>query len=85
MIGIKLAYYRKKDWKHFVKIIDDRESVHDTWNEWHKAFLRTRKDLISKGFDLTNIEIDLVELINYCKLKGIKNDGKARSQFVQAK
>lgn len=59
--------------------------MHDTWKEWHKAFLKTRKDLISKGFDVTNIEIDLDELINYCKLKGIKNDGKARSQFVQAK
>ena len=85
MIGIKLAYYRKKDWKRFIKIIDDRESIHDTWNEWHKAFLKTKKDLISEGFDVADIEIDLDELINYCKMRGIKNDGKARSQFVQAK
>jgi len=33
----------------------------------------------------TDIEIDLDELVNYCKIRGIKNDGKARSQFVQAK
>jgi hypothetical protein len=38
MIGIKLAYYRKKDWKRFVKIIADRESMHDTWHDWHKDF-----------------------------------------------
>ena len=85
MIGIKLAYYRKKDWKRFIKIIDDRESMHDTWNEWHKAFLKAKKDLISLGFEVEDIEIDLDELINYCKKRGIKNDGKARSQFVQAK
>lgn len=85
MIGIKLAYYRKKDWKRFIKIIDDRESMHDTWNEWHNAFLKTKKDLILRGFEVENIEIDLDELINYCEIRGIKNDGKARSQFVQAK
>ena len=85
MIGIKLAYYRKKDWKRFIKIIDDRESMHDTWKEWHKAFLKTKKDLILQGFEVTDIEIDLNELINYCKMRGIKNDGKARSQFVQTK
>ena len=85
MIEIKLAYYRKKDWKRFIKIIDDRESMHDTWKEWHKAFLKTKQDLISQGFKVTDIEIDLIELINYCEIWGIKNDGKARSQFVQSK
>lgn len=85
MIGIKLAYYRKRDWKRFIKIIDDRESMHDTWYEWHKAFLKTKKDLILQGFEVEDIEIDLDELINYCEIRGIKNDGKARSQFVQTK
>ena len=85
MIGIKLAYYRKKDWKRFLKIIDDSESMHDTWDEWHKAFLKAKKDLISQGFEVEDVEIDLDELTNYCKMRGIKNDGKARSQFVQAK
>lgn len=85
MIGIKLARYRKKDWKRFIKIIDDRESMHDIWNEWHKAFLKTKKDLISQGFEVKDVEINLDELIKYCEIRGMKNDGKARSQFVQAK
>ena len=85
MIGVKLAYYRKKEWKRFIKIIDDRESMHDTWNEWHKDFLKTKRHLISSGFEVVDIEIDLDELMNFCKIRDIKNDGKARSQFVQAK
>jgi len=85
MIGVKLAYYRKKDWKRFLKIIDDRESMHDTWNQWHQDFLKLKKELTAKGLEVLEIEIDLDELTNYCKLKGIRNDGKARSQFVQSK
>ncbi len=45
MLGINLAYYRKKDWKRFIKIIDDRDSMHDTWHDWHKAFQKTKRDL----------------------------------------
>ena len=85
MIGIKLAYYRRKDWKRFIKIIDDRECLHDTWNDWHRDYLKTKKSLISEGFEVADIEINLDELINYREMRGIKNDGKARSQFVQAK
>lgn len=83
MVGIKMASYKKEDWKRFVEIIDDRESMHDTWKEWQKAFLKAKKGLISQGFEVVDVEVDLDKLISYCQLKGIKNDGEARSRFVQ--
>jgi hypothetical protein len=79
---INLAYYRKKDWKRFLEMIDDKESMHDTWEEWHKAFLNTKEMLKSQGFKVNEFQVDLDELQKFCSLKGIKNDGKARSQFV---
>lgn len=85
MIEIKLAYYQKKDWKRFIKIIDDRENLHDTWYDWHKAFEITKRNFINQGFGVIDIVVNLDELIEYCKLRGIKINGKARSQFVQAK
>ncbi len=74
MIGIKLAYYRKKDWKRFVKIIADRESMHDTWHDWHKDFEKIKRDFINQGFEVVDIVVDLDELTKYCQLRGIKND-----------
>lgn len=85
MFGIKLAYYKKQDWKRFTEIIDDRQSMHDTWKEWHKAFLKLKNNFISQGFEVVEIEVDLDELIQYCQLNGIKNDGSARAKFVQTK
>ena len=38
MIGIKMAYYRKADWPRLLSIISDKESMHETWKEWHKAY-----------------------------------------------
>ena len=82
MKGVGLAYYKKKDWNRFLESIDDRNSMHDTWKEWHKAYQKTKKELIFRGFVVKEIVVDIDKLINYCKIRGIKNDGKARSQFV---
>ncbi|MCX6233549.1 MAG: hypothetical protein NT175_02345 [Bacteroidetes bacterium] len=80
--SINIAYYLEKDWKRFLESIDDRESMHDTWKEWHKAYLKTKKELSIRGFRVNDFIVDIDELIKYCKMRGIKNDGKARSQFV---
>jgi len=45
MIGIKLASYRKKDWKQFVKTIADRNGMHGTLHDLHKDFEKTKRDL----------------------------------------
>lgn len=85
MNGIKLAYYRKEDWKRFTRIIADRDNMHGNWNDWHKAFQKMKKDLTNQGFQVVEVVVDLDELTEYCKKRGIKNDGRARSMFVQAK
>ena len=82
MTEIVLAYYEKRDWRKFIDSIDDRGSMHDTWKEWHKAFLKTKRELTTQGFLVNVFIVDINELINYCKMRGIKNNGKARSQFV---
>jgi len=82
---VNIAYYEKKDYDYFLSIIDDKESMHDSWEEWHQAFLKLKNHLVSQGFPIKVVTVDLNELINYCIDKKIKNDGKARSQFVADK
>lgn len=66
-------------------MIDDRESMHDSWHAWHKDIEKTKQDLVALGFEVVEVEVDLDELKEYCEQQGIKNDGTARSQFVQNK
>jgi len=79
---INLAFYREKDWLKFLKLIDDKENMHDTWSEWNKAYLKTKQDLTLHGFIVNDYVVNLTELKNYCASKGIKIDGKARAEFV---
>ena len=80
--NINLACYRKEDWTQFLKMLDDRESMHDSWEEWHKDFLKLKKNLTADGFVVNDFVVDLQELEDYCLARGIKNNGKARSQFA---
>lgn len=79
---IALAYYKKEDWERFLESTDDRDSMHDTWEEWHESYTKLKRDLISQGFLVVDFVVNIDELINYCKIRGIRNNGKARSQFV---
>jgi len=85
MYCLKLAYYREEDWKRFLNMIDDRESMHNTWREWHKAFEKSKKEMIKQGFEVQNVVVDLDELAYYCLTHRIPNNGKARAQFVLTK
>jgi len=82
---INLAYYEQKDWNRFLKMIDDKDSMHDTWQDWYKASEKLENDLGGQGFVIKRVIVDIDELNNYCKIQEIKNDGKARSKFIITK
>lgn len=80
---VKLAFYREEDWNRFLQIIDDREKVHDTWEEWLKSAEELRRTLKAEGFDPVYVVIDLDELMIWCRKQGRKNDGAARAVYTQ--
>lgn len=77
-----IAYYEKKDWDFFISVIDDRQKVEETWDEWYQGFLKAKSDLISMGLQVSEVKVDINELVNYCLDRKVKNNGVARSQFV---
>jgi len=79
---VNLGYYRKKDWKKLLRMIDDRANMHNSWAEWYKSYLKAKDGLISQGLAVNDLVVDLNELRQYCSNRGLKIDGKARSQFI---
>lgn len=82
MYIVKIAYYRKEDWKRFLQTADDRHNLEDTWEEWYESFIKMKLKLYAEGFETLDAVVDIDELLKYCKAKGIKNDGAARSKFI---
>lgn len=82
---VNLAFYRKKDWRKFLSMIDDRESMFDTWKEWHSSYLRTKNELTTNGLKVNDVQVDSNELNQYCRENRLKNNGLTRPQFVSNK
>jgi len=82
---VGIAYYERKDWDLFLSVIDDREEVEDTWEEWYKGFRKAKMDLISRGLNVKEVNINVNDLIDYCLERKIKNNGKTRSQYAAEK
>jgi len=82
---IAIAYYRKQDWERFLQMIDDKKSMHETWEEWLKSFEKIKSRCEEEGLIVKTVIVDIDELNHYCKIRGIKNDGKARSTFILSK
>ena len=82
---VNLAYYEEKDYDYFLTIVDDREKMCNTWDEWFRTYLKTKHFLISEGFLVRDVVIDLNELMEYCAKRKIKNNSEARAQFVANK
>ena len=85
MTEINLAYYQKKDWNLFLESIDDKDTMYSSWKEWNKAYIKLKKQLILEGFTVKDVVVNIDELVIYCKIRGIENNGKARSMFIQEK
>jgi hypothetical protein len=79
---IAIAFYCQKDWERFLQMIDDKKRMHKTWEEWHKAFEKAKDQFEEQGLTVHTVIVDNDELDHYCKIRGIKNNGKARSTFV---
>ena len=85
MMTLNLAFYEKKDWAYFLSVADDRENLEDEWEDWFRTYLKFKLELIGQGFSVTDVIINVRELMEYCAKNNLKNDGSARSQFVASK
>lgn len=82
---INIAHYREQDWDRFVRMVDDPDTLHETWEEWKLAEIELKLSLESDGFLVREVMVNLDELDNFCKAQKVKNNGQSRSRFIQLK
>ena len=63
---IKIAYYRREDWKRLIRSIDDKERMHENWKDWYREYQKAKKGLLQQGFAVQEVTIDIEALKLYC-------------------
>lgn len=80
-----ILWWKPKQWEKAKKISSDSHVFDDTYQDWKEGAKKALKDFHDLGIKVYKIEIDLDELVKWCKNQKIPFDSKARSKFVSMK
>jgi hypothetical protein len=80
LIGI--GFYRKDQWPLLLETADDADMMIEIYDEWLTGIERLIENMKTEGIEPVKVEIDVYELLAYCRQFNFKNDGGTRSQFV---
>ena len=80
-----IAWYKPGQWGDLLAVSADRDKLEDTWAEWYAHLLTTEQQFTEEDVDHERIEVDIPELVAWCKARNRPVDGGARSSFAVQK
>jgi hypothetical protein len=80
-----ILWWKPKQWEKAKKISSDSQKFDDNYQEWKESAERAYKNFTDLGLTVYKIEIDLDELVDWCKDHNMPLNGAARSRFVSLK
>jgi len=84
-VVIGFAWYRRDQWPLLRSVAADYDKLEETYDEWAAVVDKTVADLRCKGVRAKKVDIDVDELLTWCKQNGCRLDGQARGAFVSEK
>lgn len=85
MTIISIGWYRPERWQRLREISVDKEQLEDTHEEWLRSASKTVKDLRRMGVSVQKIDVDVEDLLTWCKERGLSVDGDARAKYIAYK
>lgn len=84
-INIGVGWYRQEQWSLLREQSEDAEQLENTHFEWVINANESIKDIESTGHSIVKIDIDINELIEWCRKENLPVNGKSRAQFISLK
>ncbi len=80
-----LAWYRRDQWSRLKEAAVDSDALEPTYEEWLDHAQNTLLRLIRQGLHVRRVDIDVEEVIEWCKANRRPFDGRARAEFTSRK
>lgn len=79
------AWYTRDQWLALKQCAADPEVMNDTYEDWVETATRTFWQLHGMGFDFRRVNVDVSELAEWCRSRGVPLNGGSRAQFTAQK
>jgi hypothetical protein len=77
-----LAWYRREQWPLLREEAADSEVLEETYEDWLSIAQKAVLDLAREGVRAERVEIDVEELLAWCRANNRPLNGKARAEFT---
>jgi hypothetical protein len=82
---VGVAWYRPEQWQRLRQISADVEQLEESYYEWLSIASGSFRQLQELGFNMRKVDVDVEDLLEWCKQRGRPLDGEARSTYVMEK
>jgi hypothetical protein len=80
-----VATYDPAQWDALLATAADRDDLEDTWEEWNAGLQKVITEFETRRVPFILVSLDVDEINQFCREKGIPNDSKARAQLAAHK
>ena len=81
-LKIGIGHYRKEDYLEILNISEDKEDMDPTWEIWNDSKNKLLKNFHKMGVHPVKIIVTPKALVKYCRERGLKINGKSRTDFI---
>jgi len=79
---IGIAWYKKEQWFILRQVIENPNDIENTYEEWLNNAINLRKTLIDSGLTVEEVEIDIQDVISWCKKDNKTINSKNITEYV---
>ncbi len=76
------AWYRAEQWERLREVAVDRDGLGETYEEWAANAERAIREMRRAGIYAEKVEVDVEELLAWCRAQNRDVDGGARAQYA---
>lgn len=80
-----MAWYRAEQWRKLREVSSDVENLEEKHEDWRVSAQSRLIELRQSGLDVCMVDVDVDELVLWCKERNRLIDAKSRSEFVADK
>jgi hypothetical protein len=82
---VGFAWYRREEWQRLREMSSDRERLEEDFEEWLRCASRAFEDAKRAGISVMKVDVNVEELLNWCRQSKLAIDASARAGFVAQK
>jgi hypothetical protein len=77
-----IAWYRRDQWARLRELAADADKLDEAYEDWLAGAQKTIVQMTAAGVHVRRVDIDLDELVRWCRYEGRRLDSAARAAFA---